>query len=95
MRGPRFPSALVLLFLVCVLLLNVTPASADVPVFMSYRLIARENHLFLNFVIRHNNPTSTHYVDLVQVDVDGTIHDLDQNYRTEQDFSVEYDLGEV
>ncbi len=82
-------------FLVCILSSLITPILADVPHNFEFQVESNGTSNTLTITITHNNPTGTHYVDLVQIDIDGTIHDVNLDPQTEVTFAAEYDLGEI
>jgi len=49
----------------------------------------------LNITVRHSSPTSSHYVNEVEVDVDGAVHDLDLAPQSTETFVVQYNMGEL
>lgn len=73
--------------------LALTP-SVDVPVPW-----ASGTHTILNITVRHdktNPPFSDHYVDYVEVDIDGTPHTINlEPPQPDQFFIIQYDMGEV
>jgi hypothetical protein len=54
-------------------------------------------HLFLNITITHDTgaPTSSHYVDVAQVNISGLVHDIPLSPQSTVTFVVQYDMGEV
>jgi desulfoferrodoxin (superoxide reductase-like protein) len=43
--------------------------------------------------IRHSNPSSGHYINLVEVDIDGNIQQFNLQPQTTDPFDVELELG--
>jgi len=79
--------------------LIVNTAFADVPVVNSVKPWTRasDNHVVLNITITHHNYYTGHYVDSMQVDIDGAIGtvNLSPPQPVNQPFVVEYDMGVV
>lgn len=79
--------------------LTVNIALADVPVVDSVQPWTRtsDKHVILNITITHHNYYTGHYVDWLQVDIDGTIDtvNLSPPQPLNQPFVVEYDMGVV
>jgi hypothetical protein len=48
---------------------------------------------YLAITINHQGPTSTHYIDLIQVEWKGQTHDFTQEPQTANPFTVTLDLG--
>jgi desulfoferrodoxin (superoxide reductase-like protein) len=70
---------------------------ADVPHDIKFSTYKSGTRTILNITITHGGgaPTSTHYVDLVQVNVSGVIHDVNLTPQSTETFLVEYDLGDI
>jgi uncharacterized membrane protein YozB (DUF420 family) len=90
------------LFVALVLLasvLIVDTAFADVPVVNSIKPWTRtsDNHVVLNITVTHRNYYTGHYVDSLQVDIDGAIDtvNLSPPQPFNQAFVVEYDMGVI
>ncbi len=77
--------------------LVVDTALADVPVVNSVKPWTRasDNHVILNVTVTHRNYYTGHYVDYVQVDIDGAIDTMNLSPPQSQAFIVEYDMGVV
>ncbi len=77
----------------------VDPVFGDVPAVNNIDPWTRlnDNHAILNITIVHNNYYSGHYVDWVQVDVNGTINtvNLSPPQPVNLPFVVQYDMGLV
>jgi len=86
-----------LFLLASVLIVNI--AFADVPVVNSVKPWTRasDNHVILNITITHHNYYTGHYVDWMQVDINGAIDtvNLSPPQPLNQAFVVEYDMGIV
>ncbi len=95
----KFSGTLIVLLLVVVLASLVDSVFADVPVVNTIEPWTRssDNHTVLNITITHRNYYSGHYVDWIQVDVNGTVStvDLSPPQPVNLPFVVQYDLGLV
>ena len=89
---------LAILFITNFIIISVSfssPVYADVPEVINVEPLIRDNQTILNITIEHEYPMTDHYVDLVQIDVDGTINDLNLTKQSTTYFTVEYNLGEI
>jgi len=86
------------LFLINFILIPVmflAPVYADVPGIVNIEPWISGTETTLNITIRHSSPTNSHYIDLIQVDIDGIINDLNLDPQSTNPFIVEYNLGEL
>ena len=69
---------------------------ADVPDVLDIEFWISGNETILNITIRHASPTASHYVDVVEVDIDGAVHNVpfipSQSTIT---FVVQFNMGEI
>jgi desulfoferrodoxin (superoxide reductase-like protein) len=86
---------IVILSFLLVLTLHTNPILADVPHDITVEPWNSGTHTILNITITHNSPASDHYVDLVQINISGAIHDIHLNSQPSVTFVVEFDMGEV
>lgn len=95
----KFSGTLIVLLLVVVFASLVDSVFADVPVVSNVEPWTRssDNHTVLNITITHRNYYSGHYVDWIQVDLDGTVDtvDLSPPQPVNLPFIVQYDMGLV
>ena len=73
-------------------------ADADIPSIVSVIVWTSGTHTMLNVTITHSPPPTigpSHYVSIVQVDINGTTTDLAQSPQSTITFNVTYDMGEV
>ncbi|MDH5461554.1 MAG: hypothetical protein OEZ29_03490 [Candidatus Bathyarchaeota archaeon] len=84
-----------LLTLAATALFHIHPALADVPSVLSIEAWTSETDTVLNITVTHSSPTSSHYVNTVEVDVNGTIYDIDLAPQSTVTFIVQYDMGEL
>ena len=70
---------------------------ADIPHNISVQPWTSGTHTILNITITMDAgaPTSIHYVDVVQVNVSGVVHDLTFTSQPAATFVVQYDMGEI
>jgi hypothetical protein len=70
---------------------------ADIPHNISVQPWTSGTYTILNITITMDAgaPTSTHYVDKVQVNVSGVVHDLTFTSQPAATFVVQYDMGEI
>ncbi len=72
-------------------ILTVTIARADVPSVIQINVV--EGKIMVE--IRHSSPSSSHYVETVEVRVDGEVYEIDLEPQTETVFEVEVELDDV
>jgi hypothetical protein len=87
------------LFLVVFSLLtvfNMIPmVSANVPSVLQINNISQGSSGRISVQISHSGPTSSHYVDIVEVDVSGQVKQFSLQPQTSDPFTVELDLGQL
>jgi len=96
----RAKFALALLFVLTVFIgFQTQPANALVPTVVNVTPWNSGTHTMLNITINHTPPPSlgpSHYVDTVRVEVNGTVHDINQTTpQSTETFMVQYDIGEA
>jgi hypothetical protein len=69
--------------------------SADIPDVNSVEPWTSGTDTILNITVRHASPTSSHYVDLVEVDIDENVEDIYLGPQSTEIFLVQYNMGEV
>ncbi|MDH5783822.1 MAG: hypothetical protein OEZ35_09235, partial [Candidatus Bathyarchaeota archaeon] len=84
-----------LLTLAASTLFHIRLALADVPSVVSIEAWTSETDTVLNITVTHSSPTSSHYVNKVEVDANGTIYDIDLTPQSTVTFIVQYDMGEL
>lgn len=101
-RKCRKISPLVLLFFISLMFvgLQTQPVEALIPSIVSVTPWANGTHTILNITITHvGSPIPigpSHYVSIVEVDVNGTINSLTQSTpQATTTFVVQYDMGEI
>ncbi len=72
-------------------LISVTIVRADVPSVLQINVV--EGKIMVE--IRHSSPSSSHYVETVEVRVDGEVYEIDLEPQTETVFEVEVELDDV
>ena len=86
------------LILIMVFLMPFTfpaPAKADVPTLLNIEPWISGTETILNITVGHSAPTSSHYIDIIQVDVNGTVNDVNLNSQSINPFIVQYNIGEL
>lgn len=83
-------------FLVIFCLSSIPLAHADVPTVLEMTREEEGGETFLVIEVRHNYPTSSHYVDVIEIEVDGRVEKLDDvgpqtGTRFEERYSVHPD----
>lgn len=74
----------------------VSAAFANVPTIGKAEMKKEDNRTILLISISHSNPNTGHYVDMIEIDVDGTVTIVDDiEPQTSVDFEYEHDLGEL
>ncbi|UCD26631.1 MAG: hypothetical protein JSV75_00370 [Candidatus Bathyarchaeota archaeon] len=68
---------------------------ADIPDVTSIEPWTSGTDTILNITVRHASPTPTHYVDAVEVDIDGTVEAVFLGPQSTETFLVQYNMGEV
>lgn len=68
---------------------------ADIPTVLQVENISQGSRGRIRLTIMHANPTSSHYVYEVSVDVNGKVTKFPLQPQTTDPFTVELDLGEI
>jgi desulfoferrodoxin (superoxide reductase-like protein) len=71
------------------------PVFADVPGVLSVDPWTDGTETILNITVRHFGPTSSHYVDMIQVDIDGTVENVNLDPQSINPFVMQYSMGDV
>jgi desulfoferrodoxin (superoxide reductase-like protein) len=71
------------------------PVLADVPDVLNVEPWTNGTETVLNITVRHSAPTSSHYINIVQVDVDGAVDDINLVSQSTNPFVIQYNMGEV
>ncbi len=74
---------------------QIHPVLADVPSVLSIEPWASGTDTILNITVRHSSPTSSHYVNEVEVDVDGAVQDVNLTPQSTVTFVVQYNVGQT
>jgi desulfoferrodoxin (superoxide reductase-like protein) len=94
MRLNGIASVVALMVLLC--LSSIPLAYADVPSVLEISREEEGGNTFLVIEVRHGSPTSSHYVDVIEVEVDGEVEKLDDlepqaSTRFEERYAVDPD----
>ena len=87
-------SPLVIIF-VLIPIIFPAPVYADVPSILNVEPWISGTDTILNITVRHSAPTSSHYIDLIQVDIDGTVNDINLDSQSTNPFIEQYIMGEL
>ncbi|MGQ9565093.1 MAG: hypothetical protein ACUVT5_00910 [Candidatus Bathyarchaeales archaeon] len=89
--------ALLILGFALVAALYVGPAFADVPNVLSIVPWTSGADTILNITVRHASPTSFHFVNRVEVEVNGTVQTINLSWPPVQTdpFVVQHNLGQI
>jgi len=71
------------------------PVLADVPSVLSVNPLTDGTETILNITVRHFGPTSSHYIDVVQVDIDGTVDNINLDPQSTNAFVIQYSMGDI
>jgi hypothetical protein len=92
-------SLVLMLFLVfaSIVAFQICHVSADTPHDISIQPWTSGTRTTLNITITHDGgaPTSTHYVNTVQVNTSGVVEDITLTPQSTVTFIVQYDMGEI
>ena len=86
----RNASHLGILALLTLSLIHIVPVSANVPTVIELQLESRGEETVLVIQARHSSPSQGHYVDSVEVDIDGTVEKIELDPQSETTFTVEH-----
>ena len=70
-------------------------AEANVPTVLQIENISQDSMGRVRLEITHSNPSSSHYVDTVEVDVNGQVTPFNLQPQDSDPFTVELDLGAI
>jgi hypothetical protein len=92
-RGKK--SLFIMLFLALTMItgFRIDSVLADVPTVESIEPWTSETDTILNITIRHSSPTTSHYVD--KIDIDGAVNNVPLTPQSTATFVVQYNMGEV
>jgi len=71
------------------------PVLADVPSVLSVDPWTDGTETILNITVRHFGPTSSHYIDIIQVDIEGTVENVNLDPQSTNPFVMQYSMGDV
>ncbi|UCE43628.1 MAG: hypothetical protein JSV57_04525 [Candidatus Bathyarchaeota archaeon] len=75
---------------------QISPVSADVPDVLSVEPWISGADTILNITVRHASPTSSHYIDVVEVDIEGDVQTINLDPpQSAPTFLVQYNMGEI
>lgn len=89
-----FYSLIVIMFVLMPFALP-APVNADVPTLIDIEPWINGTETILNITVRHSAPTSSHYIDIIQVDIEGAVNDVNLNSQSINPFTIQYNMGEL
>ena len=91
LKGFSYVSMVVLVF-ICIQ--SVVMVFADIPTVLEFKREKVGADNILNLEIRHSSPSSSHYVDIIEVEIDGKVQKVnDLEHQTSTTFTYKYNLG--
>jgi desulfoferrodoxin (superoxide reductase-like protein) len=73
----------------------ITPISADTPAVLEIEVSTDVDTTELTITVRHNNPTSSHYVNKIDVEVDDDVQQITiSEAQTSTQFTITHDIGQ-
>ena len=82
-----------LLVLLTAMCFQFKPVLADVPAVVNIESWTSGSNTILNITVRHSSPTSSHYVNIVEIDIDGTVETVNLSSQSSATFVVQYNMG--
>ena len=70
-------------------------AAANIPQVLQIQNISQGSAGRIRLQISHSLPSSTHYVDIIEVDIGGQTKQFSQEPQSSDPFTVELDLGQI
>jgi desulfoferrodoxin (superoxide reductase-like protein) len=83
-------STLVLMIFLVLSLITTLIVYADVPTIVELEVETRGQDTVLVIRVRHSSPSQTHYVDEIEVEVDGKVEKKERDSQSATTFTVEY-----
>ncbi len=97
-RGKKSLFVMLFLALLIIASFQIKLVLADVPNVESVEPWTSGTDTILNITVRHSSPTTSHYVNKVEVDVDGSIQNIDlpsTPIQSAPTFVVQFNMGEL
>ncbi|UCB60828.1 MAG: hypothetical protein JSV75_04325 [Candidatus Bathyarchaeota archaeon] len=94
-KKPKTLTILLVLALAVLFAFQTNLVLADIPDVTSVEPWTSGTDTILNITVRHASPTPTHYVDAVEVDIDGTVEAVYLEGQSTETFLAQYNMGEV
>lgn len=90
-------SAFLLLATISIMIFSstVNAVRADVPNILQIENISQDSAGKIRLQITHASPSANHYVDMVEVDINGQLTRYDRQPQSSDTFTVELDLGQI
>ncbi|MEJ2242105.1 MAG: hypothetical protein P8Y18_08185 [Candidatus Bathyarchaeota archaeon] len=71
------------------------PVYANVPSILNVEPWVNGTNTILNITVSHLGATNSHFINTVQVEIDGVVNNLNLNPQTTDTFIVQYNMGEL
>jgi len=94
-RGSETLAALTAVLLLAVVLGNLKIAAANVPNVLQIEDISQGSTGKIKLQIKHLSPSASHYIDIVEVDINGQVKKFDLQPQSADPFTVELNLGQI
>jgi hypothetical protein len=74
----------------------VVPVFANVPTVVQIIVSQKGTDIFVALNINHLNPTSTHYIDTIEIEINGVTQQIENlQPQNQETFSYEYNAGKI
>ena len=83
------------LILTAIASFQIQPVLSDVPSVLNIEPWTSGTETILNITVRHSFPTTSHYVNHVEVEIDENVNDVDFIPQSTVTFVVQYNMEEV
>lgn len=92
LRHPSFVIGFLVVLLIA-MCFQFSSVLADVPTVVSIEAWTSGTDTILNITVRHSSPTSSHYMDIVEIDIDGTVETVNFSPQSTVTFVVQFNMG--
>jgi hypothetical protein len=95
MSGTYFRVLFLVAFSLLTMFSMIPMANANVPTVLQINNISQGSSGRKSLQISHSSPSPSHYVDMVEVDVNGPVKQFSLQPQTSDPFTIELDLGQL
>ena len=95
MKATCFRVVFLAAFSLLTMFIMIPMANANVPTVLQITNISQGSSGRISLQISHSSPSPSHYVDTVEVDVNGQVKQFSLQPQTSDPFTVELDLGQL